>query len=300
MFWWKRCGPSFDCFAETERETVMTRLGIIGLGDMGGAIAEGVLKGQWGDDVTVVGYDISTEAMERFTDLGGTPATSEGELARRVDLVAVVVIDDAQVRQVCRGDNGAISGAAESGALVAVHSTVLPATVIELAGEAAEAGVALIDAPVTGGTPSARARDLVVLCGGDKAHTEQGRPHFERYGGMVVNVGPLGSALKAKVARNLITYAELAVAYEAIALAVAADVDLTAFAEIVTHSDRNIGPHLGMFTRPIVYPPPAMGGSFAQIAHKDLRGALALGEELGVDLPITALVDGNIDAAFGE
>ena len=278
----------------------MTRLGIIGLGDMGGAIAEGVLTSQWDDEVAVVGYDISTEAMERFTELGGTPAASVGELARQVDLVAVVVIDDAQVRQVCSGDEGAIAGAAESGAMVAVHSTVLPATVIELAGVADEAGVALIDAPITGGTPSARSRDLVVFCGGDEAHTEQGRPHFERYGGMVVNVGPLGSALKAKVARNLITYAEMAVAYEAIALAAAAGVDLEAFAEIVTYSDRNIGPHVGLFTRPIVYPPPAMGGSFAQIAHKDLRGALTLGEELGVDLPITALVDRNIDAAFGE
>ena len=278
----------------------MTRLGIIGLGDMGGAIAEGVLTGRWDDEVTVVGYDISQEAIERFTELGGTPAGSVGDLARRVDLVAVVVIDDAQVRQVCSGDNGAIAGAAESGALVAVHSTVLPATVIDLAVEAAEFGVAVIDAPVTGGTASARNRDLVVFCGGDEADTEQGRPHFERYGGMVVNVGPLGSALKAKVARNLITYAEFAVAYEAIALAVAADVDLKAFADIVTYSDRNIGSHLGLFTRPIVYPPPAMGGSFAQIAHKDLGGALALGEELGVDLPITALVDRNIDSVFGE
>ncbi len=278
----------------------MTRLGIIGLGDMGGAIAEGVLTGQWDDEVTVVGYDVSEEPMDRFTELGGIPAGSVGELARLVDLVAVVVIDDAQVRQVCRGDDGAIAGAAESGALVAVHSTVLPATVIDLAAEAAEVGVALIDAPVTGGTPSARSRDLVVLCGGDEAHTERGRPHFERYGGMVVNVGPLGSALKAKVARNLITYAELAVAYEAIALAAAADVDLGAFAEIVSHSDRNIGPHVGVFTGPPTYPPPAFGGSFTQIAHKDLRGALALAEELGVELPITALVDQHIEAAFGE
>jgi len=278
----------------------MTRLGIIGLGDMGGAIAEGVLTGQWDDEVTVVGYDISAEAMDQFADLGGIPAASVGELARQVDLVAVVVIDDAQVRQVCTGDDGAIVGAAESGTMVAIHSTVLPATVIELAAVADESGVALIDAPITGGTDAARSRDLVVFCGGDEAHTEQGRPHFERYGGMVVNVGPLGAGLRAKVARNLITYAELAVAYEAIALAAAAEVDLEAFAEIVTYSDRNIGPHVGLFTRPIVYPPPAMGGSFAQIAHKDLRGALTLGEELGVDLPITALVDGNIDGAFGE
>ena len=278
----------------------MTRLGIIGLGDMGGAIAEGVLTGQWDDEVTVVGYDISEAALERFNELGGIPAGSVGELARQVDVVAVVVIDDAQVRQVCTGHDGAIAGASESGALVAVHSTVLPATVIELAAEAAEVGVTLIDAPITGGTPSALNRDLVVFCGGDEAHTERGRPHFERYGGMVVNVGPLGSALKAKVARNLISYADFAVAYEAIALAAAAGVDLEAFAQIVSYSDRNIGPHLGVFTRPIVYPPPAMGGSFTQIAHKDLRGALSLAEELGVDLPITALVDEHIDAAFGE
>ncbi len=278
----------------------MTRLGIIGLGDMGGAIAEGVLTGPWDDEVTVVGYDVSAEAMERFTELGGTPAASVGELARQVDLVAVVVIDDAQVRQVCQGDDGAIAGAAESGALIAVHSTVSPATVVELASEAAAVGVALIDAPVTGGTSSAQIRDLVVFCGGDVAHTERGRPYFERYGGMVVNVGTLGSALKAKVARNLITYVEFAVAYEAIALAAAADVDLKAFAEIVSYSDRNIGPHLGVFTQTPTYPPPSLGGSFIQIAHKDLRGALALADELGVDLPITALVDQHIDTAFGE
>ena len=278
----------------------MTRLGIIGLGDMGGAIAQGVLTGQWDDDVTVVGFDISEAAMERFTELGGVAAGSVGELARQVDLVAVVVIDDAQVRQVCSGDDGAIAGAAESGALVAIHATVLPATVIDLASEAAEVGVTVIDAPVTGGTHAARNRDLVVFCGGDAAHTERGRPHFERYGGMVVNVGPLGAGQRAKVARNLISYVEFAVAYEAIALAAAADVDLKAFAEIVSYSDRNIGPHMGVFTRPVSHPPPALGGSFTRIAHKDLGGALALGEELGVDLPITALVDQHIDAAFGE
>ena len=278
----------------------MTRLGIIGLGDMGGAIAEGVLTGQWDEDVTVVGFDISETAMEHFIELGGTPAGSAGELARQVDLVAVVVIDDAQVRQVCSGDGGAIAGAVESGALVAIHSTVRPATVIELAAEAAAVGVTVIDAPVTGGTPAARNRDLVVFCGGDDAHTEWGRPHFERYGGMVVNVGPLGAGQRAKVARNLISYAEMAVAYEAIALAAAAGVDLKAFADIVSYSDRNIGPHMGIFTRPIIYPPPAFGGSFARIAHKDLGGARALAEELGVDLPITSVVDHNIDAAFGE
>jgi 3-hydroxyisobutyrate dehydrogenase-like beta-hydroxyacid dehydrogenase len=278
----------------------MTRLGIIGLGDMGGAIAEGVLTGQWDDEVTVVGYDISAEPMERFTRLGGVPAGSVGELARQVDLVAVVVIDDDQVRQVCSGDDGAIAGAAESGALVAIHSTVLPATVVEMAAVAEAVGVAVIDAPVTGGAGAARNRDLVVFCGGDEAHTEQGRPHFERYGGMVVNVGPLGAGQRAKVARNLISYVEFAVAYEAIALAAAADVDLKAFAEIVSYSDRNIGPHMGVFTRPPVYPPPSLGGSFTRIAHKDLGGALSLAEELGVDLPITALVDQHIDTAFGE
>ena len=278
----------------------MTRLGIIGLGDMGGAIAEGVLTGQWDDDVAVVGFDISEAAMERFTGLGGTPAESVGELARQADLVAVVVIDDAQVRQVCSGGDGAIAGAAESGALMAIHSTVLPATVIEIAAEAAAVGVTVIDAPVTGGAPAARNRDLVVFCGGDETHTERGRPHFERYGGMVVNVGPLGAGQRAKVARNLISYAEMAVAYEAIALAAAAGVDLKAFADIVSYSDRNIGPHMGVFTRPIIYPPPAFGGSFARIAHKDLGGALSLAEELGVDLPIASLVDQNIDAAFGE
>ena len=278
----------------------MTRLGIIGLGDMGGAIAEGVLTGQWDDEVAVVGYDISGAAMERFTELGGIAAGSVGELARRVDLVAVVVIDDAQVRQVCSGADGAIAGAVESGAMVAVHSTVLPSTVVDLAAEAAEVGVTLIDAPVTGGTHSARSRDLVVFCGGDEAHTERGRPHFERYGGMVINVGPLGAGLRAKVARNLITYAEYAVAYEAIALAAAAEVDLKAFADIVSYSDRNIGPHAGIFSGPVTYPPPSLGGSFARIARKDLGGALALGEELGVDLPITSLVDRNIEAAFGD
>ncbi|WP_419923613.1 NAD(P)-dependent oxidoreductase [Candidatus Poriferisocius sp.] len=278
----------------------MTRLGIIGLGDMGGAIAEGVLAGEWDDDVVVVGYDISEEAMARFAELGGTPAGSAGELARQVDVVAVVVIDDAQVGQVCMGDDGAIAGAAESGALVAIHSTVLPATVIELAARAAEVGVTVIDAPVTGGAAAAKSRDLVVFCGGDEVHTERGRPHFERYGGLVVNVGPLGAGLQAKVVRNLISYAEFAVAYEAIALAAAAGVDLKAFADIVSYSDRNIGPHMGVFSRPIVYPPPAFGGSFTRIAHKDLGGALALGEQLGVDLPITALVDQHIDAAFGE
>ena len=254
----------------------MPTLAIIGVGGMGGTMAGSVLAA--GRPLVVCDRDPS--AVARLVAAGAEAADTPLAAARRVDVVAVVVVNDAQVRQVvCEGTD----------AIWAIHSTVSPETVVEV-GERA----LVLDAPVTGGQPGAERGELAIMVGGDAALLERARPAFEPYASLIVHLGGLGAGQRAKLARNLVTYAELAVADEVRRLVEAAGLDGDAFRAVVTHSDRTMPVHGGL-----LHPEPWLHGTSAEIPHKDLRAALALAQQLDLDLPVARLIDQRIEAALG-
>lgn len=124
----------------------MTRLGYIGLGNMGAPMAKRLLDRPGG--LTVL--DARPEAVEPFTAAGTRVAGDPADLARDCDVVCVTVVDDAQVRTVVAG----LLDTARPGTVIAVHSTIADTTAVELAAECADRGVELVDAPVSGGAPA--------------------------------------------------------------------------------------------------------------------------------------------------
>ena len=272
---------------------------VIGLG----AIGDGVARSVAAAGLPLVVCDVRPEAAERHAG-AATVAPTAAAAAAAADVVVVAVVDDAQVRSVLSGPDGALAAAA-AGAAVVVVSTITAACVADLVAEAAAAGVVLLDCGVSGGPAAAANGDLICMVGGDAADVARLAPLFDAMGALTVHMGPVGSGLAAKLARNLIQYGSWLAAYEGQVLAEAAGIELAKLAEVVRASDARIGGPATLMFRPTVAPLAADDGlrvhmaGGAALAHKDLQAALALAGDLGVDLPLTAMTEARTDAIFG-
>ena len=158
------------------------------------------------------------ESLAPFADTPAETASSIAELAARADHVGVCVVDDAGVEQVC----DELIPAMRPGGRIAIHSTVHPNTVKALAARAAARGLALIDAPVSGGGAGAAARTLTVMIGGDEEVVAAARPIFETFGGLIVRVGGVGAGQTAKLVNNALMAAHVAMAHYGLSCGVGA------------------------------------------------------------------------------
>jgi 3-hydroxyisobutyrate dehydrogenase len=206
------------------------RVGFIGLGSQGAPMAHRIVGA--GHPTTL--WARRPTALEPFAGTAARVAASPAELAAESDLVCVCVVDDADVEQVVAGDGGVLAGLAHGG-VIAVHSTVHPDTCRSLAERAAAHGVTLIDAPVSGGAPAARAGKLLVMVGGDPDAVERCRPVFGSYGDPVAHLGPVGSGQLAKLINNVLFTAHLGTADGALALGEQLGLDRLRLAEVVAH-----------------------------------------------------------------
>ncbi len=268
------------------------RVGYIGLGDMGGALAERVVGA--GFDLAV--FDIRPEVMEPLVKLGAEGRPSPAEAADGADVVGVVVRDDAQVRHVVTAPDG-ILASARAGCVIAVHSTIALETLRDVAGAAAERGVRLIDAAVSGGAHGARTGQLCVMVGGDEEAFKEVRPVLDSFGGLVLHLGPLGKGMAMKLARNLTGYLVMAAAHEGMVLAEHSGLPLEVFRQVLEYTDNVARTYPFWLERPTTAPADpgrepevakwAVWGS--TLAEKDLHDALELAADLGVELPVTAV-----------
>jgi 3-hydroxyisobutyrate dehydrogenase len=247
------------------------RVGFIGLGSQGAPIARRIIE---------AGFPVTLWARraETLVPFAGTPAKTAGspaELAAAVDLACVCVLADADVEQVVAGPDGLLAGM-RPGGVIAVHSTAHPDTCAALAARAAERGVALIDAPVSGGAPAAEQGRLLVMAGGDRESVERARPVFATYGDPVVHLGPVGAGQRAKLINNLLLAANIGVAESAFKLAAGLDIDLGQLAVVLAHGSGSsygaglvgqAGVGLG-----------AMSGPVGTLLQKDVRILAGLAE----------------------
>ncbi len=294
------------------REEQRPVVGVIGLGDIGSGVAASVLR----HGLPLVVCDVRVEATDPYVDeAAATVATSPADLAAQSDVVVVAVVNDAQVRTVLSGTADGSAGDSTAGVLasarpdatVIIVSTVSAATVQAMGDEARAAGVGLVDCGVSGGPSAAASGELVCMVGGDTETIDGVRPVLDAIGSLVVRMGPLGSGLLAKLARNVVQYGSWLAAYEAQVLAEASGVELAKLAQVIKASDARIGGATTLMFRPTVAPfnqsddaglISAMR-SAAALAHKDLRAALEAAGTAGVDMPLTALTDEHCDQIFG-
>lgn len=275
-------------------------VGFIGLGQIGSLMA-GRLVG-YPDGLVVC--DLREEAVAPLVEQGATAAATPAEVAAACGVVSIMVLDDAQTRQVVCGADGILT-TAEPGTVIALHSTIRPETAVELAEVAAERDVAVVDAPVSGGFMGAAEGTLATMVGGDAEAVERCRPVFEHWAAMVVHLGPIGNGTKAKLARNMMHFVAYTAAGEAMRLAEACGVDLTQLGAIVRHTDSVTGgPGAIMFRGSVDELHP--GDDFYDIVvhtrmlgEKDLTLATELAAQLGVDVPLGRLALRDFAASLG-
>ena len=272
-----------------------TRVGFIGLGNMGKPIAVNLAKA--GFDLMV--YDLRQEPMRELAALGAKTARSLHEIGTHSEVIEIVVVDDAQVESVTFEEGGVLS-TATSGTIIAIHSTVHPRTVRNVAALAQAKGITVIDAEVSGGERGAYAKTLCYMVGGDKQAFEKCRPLFATSGANIFHLGELGAGAITKLAHNLIVYVNMLAASEGMKLAQKAGVDLAAMEQVVHAgaAQSRVADHWSQQSK--------LGETYttgveglAQLIHKDLRLALELGHDMELSLPGAALTQQMIARLVG-
>lgn len=277
------------------------KVGFIGLGNIGRPMALRLATAPAELELDLVVYDVAPEPLAELDAAGASIAGSVAELAAGCAVVCVMVRDDEQVRDVL----GEVWGAAHDGLVVVVHSTVAPETPRQLEISAAKHGVLLVDAPVSGGAMGAADGSLAILVGGSDQAFAACSVVLARMGSMVVHAGPIGSGTRMKLARNLMHFVAFTAATEAQRLAEAAGLDLKRLGEVVRHTDAITGGPGAIMHRETSAPLASddfWHGVFSHVAalgEKDLRFAIDLADELGVDVPLAREANDRLRKGLG-
>jgi 3-hydroxyisobutyrate dehydrogenase-like beta-hydroxyacid dehydrogenase len=275
------------------------KLGYIGLGDMGAPMAKRMVD--WPGGLTV--FDIRLEAMTPLAEAGAALADSLADVAK-ADVISVTVLNDEQVRDVIAGHDG-LARYAKPGTIVAIHSTISDTTAVDLARKLAPDGIHVIDAPISGGKGAAEKGELAVMVGAQREVYERVKPVFKQFASVVVHAGEAGAGTRMKLARNMLTFIGFAASCEAMKLAEQAGLDLQQLGRVVRHTDIQSGGPGAVVVREnmdTLEPDNFLYGPMAHardLGEKDLSLALALGESVGVDLPLAEIALKNLAAGLG-
>lgn len=259
-------------------------VGFVGLGIMGAPMARNLLKA--GFAVTV--WNRTALRAEALKADGATVAASPAAVAAASEVTVSCVSDSPDVEAVALGPGGVIEGAA-SGSVYIDCSTISPAVTRRVAEALGARGVAMLDAPVSGGDVGAKAGTLAMMVGGDAAVFDRCLPVLEAMGKTIVHVGPNGAGQVVKLCNQVAGGLNLLAMAEAVALARGAGVDPAKMLEVVSAGAAgswmlsNLGPR-------------AVAGDFApgfmvELMQKDLRLVLETSAATRTPLPGTALVN---------
>jgi len=209
----------------------MARIGFIGLGNMGAPMARNLLRA--GHALRV--FDLFPERIGRLVAEGATAADSPAEAVSDADVAITMLPSGREVRAVYSGPGGLIE-TAPRGLLLIDCSTIDVATAREMAALAREAGLGMIDAPVSGGVSGAEAGTLTFMVGGGVEEAERARPILAAMGKAVLRAGEAGAGQAAKICNNMILGISMIAVCEAFALAERFGLDPCALFEIVSRS----------------------------------------------------------------
>jgi 3-hydroxyisobutyrate dehydrogenase len=197
------------------------RVGFIGLGIMGSGMTHNLLRASV--DLTV--YNRTPERMQPLADSGAATAASPAGLAAATDIVFVCVSDTPDVEAVLLGPDGVVHGA-KPGSLVVDMSTISPRATRRIAERLAEVDVAMLDAPVSGGSEGAAKGALSIMVGGAEADLERARPYLEAMGSTITHLGPIGAGQSCKLVNQILVVVNMLAAAEAVVVAQAAGLEL--------------------------------------------------------------------------
>ncbi len=264
------------------------RVGFVGLGVMGRPMAENLLAA--GHELTVASR--SPEPVQALAAAGASAAATPAEAARGAEAVITMLPDGAAVAAVYEGEEGILAGAAP-GTLAIEMSTIAPAQARRVAAAGGERGLAVLDAPVSGGDVGARAGTLSIMVGGERAAFERALPLLEVLGSTVTLVGESGAGQVVKACNQVVVALTIEGLAEALTLGEAAGVEPATILDA-------LGGGLAGNKLMEVRRENLLGRSFdpgfrVELHRKDLGIALDAAAELGVELPATPVVAGLMD-----
>lgn len=167
---------------------------------------------------------------------------SPAALGTGCDIVGLCVTGDEDVRDVVLRDGDGLLSGMRAGSVIAIHSTISPATAADVAHAATRTGVHVLDAPVSGGPGGARAGTMTVMVGGDADVLAMARPVFESFASTIVHLGPIGSGQLMKLLNNNLCYATVAMSISTLAIAAQLGIDPdVAAAVMATSSGASMG-----------------------------------------------------------
>ena len=210
------------------------KIAFIGLGNMGGPMAMNLLKAGH----TLSAFDLSAEACKKFGAEGLPIAKSAAETVADAEVVISMLPASAHVEGLFLGGAGkpGLLESIKAGTLVIDSSTIAAAKSRKVAEAAAAKGVAMIDAPVSGGTGGAIAGTLTFMVGGETKDLERARPVLEKMGANIFHAGAAGAGQTAKICNNMLLGILMIGTSEALALGVANGLDPKVLSEIMRRS----------------------------------------------------------------
>ena len=262
----------------------MEKVGFVGLGIMGKPMAINLIRA--GYDLTF--YARRPEITAEMKGLGASAVESPAAVAEHTDIIITIVTADPEVREVVLGDNGVLRGAS-AGKLIVDMSTISPLTIREIADEARAKGVAVMDAPVSGGDTGAINGTLTIIAGGDADDFERCRGLFNAMGNEenIFHVGSVGVGQTVKIVNQLIGGINMAAIAEGLILGIRAGADPEVMRQVISVSSANSSLfqiRVADFLLADSFAP----GFMLDLMKKDLAIGVDLGKALNVPVPIGA------------
>lgn len=269
------------------------RIGFIGIGNIGAPIAEQLLAA--GHALLV--HDLRPAAAQALLAAGARWAASAAAVAAACDVVATCLPGPAEMERVCLGPDGIVEHL-RSGSLYLDHTTNAPELVRRVHGLLAAKGVAMLDAPVSGGREGAQTRDLLVMAGGDGAAFDRAKPLFDAVAKRVIHTGPVGTGSIAKIMHNCASFTLDMLLAECWTAGVKAGIDAATLVQVF--NEAALGHQMSMKVR---LPATWLSGDFAArfslaLAKKDLGLAMELARQTETPMRLAALCEQELAEAM--
>jgi 3-hydroxyisobutyrate dehydrogenase len=271
------------------------KIGFIGVGNIGAPIAGQLLAAGH----ALIVHDIRRAAADALVAAGALWSPAPGALAAQCEAVATCLPGPTEMEQVCLGPDGIVAGL-QSGALYIDHTTNAPALVRRVHAPLAERGVAMIDAPVSGGVEGARTRDLLVMAGGDPAAFERARPLLDAIAKRVIHTGGIGTGSVAKLMHNCASFTLDLLLAECWTVGVKAGIDAATLVRVF--NEAALGNMMSLKVRlPATYLRGDFDPRFAlALARKDLGLALDLARATDTPMRLASLCEQELIEAMAR
>ncbi len=257
------------------------KIGFIGLGIMGRPMSLNLLKADY--ELTV--FDINQEAVAALVASGAHAAASPKEVAERSDIIFTMLPNSNHVKEVILGENGILKGATV-GSVIVDMSSISPVVSKELSVKADEAGLHMLDAPVSGGEPKAIDGTLAIMVGGQESVFEQVLDVLHVLGKDVTLVGDNGCGATAKLANQIIVNLNIAAMSEALVFAAKAGINIEKMVQAIRGG--LAGSAVLEAKVPLILERNFVAGGRIDINLKDITNVMETAHDIGVPLPLSS------------